>query len=338
MPRISVIMSVYNEPIEWMKASIESVLYQTFSDYEFIIVNDNPARDENRLILGDYQRKDSRIHIITNNDNIGLTRSLNKALSFARGEYVARMDADDICLSTRFERQVDFMDNHKECVASGTSAIIINEKGEMGRRWKVYENWQDLQSSILFFSPILHPTAFFRREFSGKRVRYDETMRYSQDYALWASLIKDYEIANITAPLLYYRISGNQISSNKNNEQKQCAFKTQAFLFDSFDYFGKDDARKAIAIISKPSILTIGSKEILLSLIDFARANADNKYYDRRITGKCIFVCFSNYLALNESLWNGIKRLCCLAISIKSFDCYSFFSMIYKIIKRSNNA
>ena len=101
-------MSIYSEEEEWIRESIDSILNQTFSDFEFIIINDNPNRDKNNSLLTEYTRIDNRIIIITNEENIGLTKSLNKGLEIARGKYIARMDADDISLPTRFEKQVDF--------------------------------------------------------------------------------------------------------------------------------------------------------------------------------------------------------------------------------------
>ena len=97
MCKISVIMSIYSEKEEWIKESIDSILSQTFRDFEFIIINDNPKRKQNENLLLEYSQKDNRIIVITNKENIGLTKSLNKGLSIAKGKYIARMDADIIC-------------------------------------------------------------------------------------------------------------------------------------------------------------------------------------------------------------------------------------------------
>ena len=94
--KLSVVMSIYKEPVEWMRQSIDSILNQTFTDFEFVIVNDNPIRSENRDILDEYSKKDFRIIVLSNDENIGLTKSLNKGLRISKGKYIARMDADDI--------------------------------------------------------------------------------------------------------------------------------------------------------------------------------------------------------------------------------------------------
>ena len=124
MPKISVLMSVYNEPIDWMRQAIESILNQTYKDFEFIIVNDNPEREENQFVLNEYRNKDSRIIILCNEHNIGLTKSLNKGLTVANGEYIARMDADDIALPKRFEKQALYLAKNKNVFLCHTNFNI----------------------------------------------------------------------------------------------------------------------------------------------------------------------------------------------------------------------
>ena len=137
MPKISVIMSVYSERVDWIRKSIDSILNQTYSDFEFIIVNDKPDKEENAQLLEEYAARDSRIKVLTNEENIGLTKSLNKAFALAEGEFIARMDADDMALPERFKIQLEFMNAHPEIIASGGSACIINEKDEVIGRLKM---------------------------------------------------------------------------------------------------------------------------------------------------------------------------------------------------------
>lgn len=139
MPKISVIMSIYKEPVEWVRQSIDSILAQTFSDFEFIIVNDRPDRIENTELLNEYKLKDCRIVVLANETNIGLTKSLNRALDIATGVYIARMDADDISLSHRFQTQVDYLDMHPEICGCGSWTGSINEAGERMEGFGKYE-------------------------------------------------------------------------------------------------------------------------------------------------------------------------------------------------------
>ena len=110
-------MGVYNEKISWLNESVESILNQTYRNFEFIIIDDNPDNKEIKNYLLNLKQRDERIIIIFNDCNIGLTKSLNKGLEMATGEFVARMDADDISINTRFERQISYLNNHSKCDA-----------------------------------------------------------------------------------------------------------------------------------------------------------------------------------------------------------------------------
>ena len=240
-PCISVIMSIYKEPTEWIRQSIDSILGQSFRDFEFIIVNDNPFREENSLLLEDYMRKDSRIIVITNETNLGLTKSLNRALEKARGEFIARMDADDISSLKRFEKQITFLKNHPSIIAVGCWITPIDEDGrQLGSivRYETDPKWARAQ--FLQNSQVCHPASMFRRVNDGIVVQYDESMRYAQDYALWVSLLPYGDIANIPEPLLSLRSSRQQITSSKREEQRACAERVQARAFSLFD-FPSDD-------------------------------------------------------------------------------------------------
>lgn len=126
-PKVSVIMSVYKEPVEWLHESIDSILNQTFTDFEFIIICDNPSYDEGIALLYAYKEKDHRIVLIENEKNLGLTKSLNKGITVAKGDFIARMDADDISLPERFEKQMSLLEKHPEI---GVCGSIIDYMGD----------------------------------------------------------------------------------------------------------------------------------------------------------------------------------------------------------------
>lgn len=220
MCTISVIMSIYSEKVEWIRESIDSILNQTFSDFEFIIINDNPKREENKKILSGYAQKDNRIVILTNEENIGLTKSLNKGLDIAKGIYVARMDADDISLPTRFQKQVDFLENNSEYIVCGTNISYFGEKKKFTYSdWIKYKN-DEIKASLMFNSCFAHPTVMIRKSvLDQNNIRYDEVYKQAQDYRLW-EILSDYgKYFNLEEKLLKYRISKNQVS-NKNNERQ----------------------------------------------------------------------------------------------------------------------
>ena len=250
-PCISVIMSIYKEPTEWIRQSIDSILGQSFRDFEFIIVNDNPSREENNLLLDEYMRKDSRIIVITNETNLGLTKSLNRALMKARGEFIARMDADDISSLNRFEKQVAFLKDHPSLIAVGCWVIPIDESGKQFEQIVRYEtNPRWVRAQFIQNSQVCHPASMFRRVNEDLAVQYDESMRFAQDYALWVSLLPYGDITNIPEALLSLRSSHQQITSSKREEQRACAERVQARAFSLFDFPSDDAFLKLFSVLT----------------------------------------------------------------------------------------
>ena len=198
-PKISVIMSVYKGD-KYLKEAIESILNQTFTDFEFIIVNDG-STDNSLEIIQSYD--DERIKIINNEKNIGLTKSLNKALKQAKGEYIARQDADDVSLPNRFEEQVKYFEEHPEVVLLGTSVYLIGENEKIvGKRIVL------TKPSIKYLfkeNQFNHGSVMFKKEIVNQLGGYNELIRYSQDYELWLRIAKYYEVRNLTQSLYKLR-------------------------------------------------------------------------------------------------------------------------------------
>lgn len=218
-PKISVVMSFYKEPLQWMASAVESILNQSFTDFEFIIICDNPENAGGLAYIQELSGKDSRIRLIQNPVNIGITKSLNKGLEISRGEYIARMDADDIALAERFERQVSFLDSHRDISVCATNAHAINSKGRITRRNKYSHK---LNPNYLFiFNSIAHPSVMFRRELlEVRKPLYNEDYPYAQDYELWQHLVlKGYRIHTLPETLMLYRKSKTQISTSKKSHQ-----------------------------------------------------------------------------------------------------------------------
>lgn len=217
MSEISVIMSVYNEPPEWLRASIESILNQTFTDFEFIIVNDNPARSELQSILQGYQTKNDHIKILSNDSNIGLTKSLNKALSAAAGRYIARMDADDISLPQRLQLQYEFLESRKEIFLCGSAIRILNQNSKLGPKAVKSSQHKNIIKDI--FSGRLafyHPAIMFRSEGHF----YREKFKTAQDFDFYLTLLSaGKKFANLNEVLLHYRMSDQSISGTKRRQQ-----------------------------------------------------------------------------------------------------------------------
>ena len=137
---VSVLMCVYNEDSRYLRESIESIIHQTYQDFEFIIICDNPNNERIILLIEEYANIDNRIKIHINDANIGLTKSLNIGLKLCKGEFIARIDADDVALPNRLDKQVAYMESHEDIMACGSYAIAINEEGREIRLIKVPSN------------------------------------------------------------------------------------------------------------------------------------------------------------------------------------------------------
>ena len=210
-PKISVIMSVYNGE-KYLGEAIDSILNQNFTDFEFIIVGDG-STDDSLKVVQTYH--DKRIRVIDNEENIGLTKSLNKAMREARGELIARQDADDISLPNRFEEQVKYFEQHPETALLGTSIYIIDGDGKILGKRIVLAN---PSKSLVKVNQFSHGSTMFRREIVRELGGYNELFRYGQDYELWLRIAKYNKVSNLTQVLYKLRFHGGNIRSLKGEE------------------------------------------------------------------------------------------------------------------------
>ena len=218
-PRVSVVMAVYNGA-RHLREAIDSILSQTSVDFEFLIVDD-ASTDETPAILAEYARNDKRIVLSRNKTNLGLTKTLNRALEITRAPLIARMDADDISEPDRFEKQVSFLDRHPHhlLVASGYKAI--NEAGRTKFVKRKPATHGRIRWWLRFRMPIEHPSVMFRsRTSDGAPVRYDESYRLAQDYALFAKLSEAGKLAILPDILFRYRVHPSNLSATRRAEQK----------------------------------------------------------------------------------------------------------------------
>ena len=247
--KISVIMSVYAEPVEWIEEAINSILNQTFKDFEFIIVNDNPRREENKKLLNAYKSLDYRVVILENNENIGLTKSLNKAIEISKGKYIARMDADDISLPTRFEKQVDFLEKNVDYIVCGTDIRFFGEANFKFPSGMIRFGDEKIKAQLIRNTCFAHPTVMFRKEsLLEKGIRYDETFIQAQDYKLWCDLSYFGKYQNINEILLNYRINNQQVSKksgksqNKNGNEIRRTYMSNFLSLDTIEELSSEEA------------------------------------------------------------------------------------------------
>ena len=156
---VSVIMSVYNEKEKWLMEAIESILKQSYKNIEFIIILDNPDNDKLNNIIKFYNKKDSRVRYFKNEKNIGLVKSLNKALTYVKGDFIARMDADDISMPDRIEKQMNYLNNHPDIDFIGSRCINIDEEGqELYRDSIIPEDMKLIKKCLVDVDFVNHPT------------------------------------------------------------------------------------------------------------------------------------------------------------------------------------
>lgn len=217
-PRVSVLMSVYNGD-QYLEDAIESILNQTFTDFEFIIVDDG-SLDSSPSLLARYQQRDPRVLIHRLDRNRVLSAVLNFGINLARGEYIARMDADDISLPNRLQEQVAFMDAHPEVGVCGTWVELIGEFA--GQVWKSPKQHDAICARLIFCNNIAHPSVMLRlsvMQLYG--LKYDESIAYGQDYDLWSRALPFVKFAIIDAILLQYRLHASSITSTRRAQQIQ---------------------------------------------------------------------------------------------------------------------
>ncbi len=211
MPKISVIIPVFNAE-KYIKEAIESVLNQTEKDFEVIIVNDG-STDNSLNILNELSNKDNRIRIISR-ENRGVIESLNEAIRNSKGEYITRMDADDICFKDRLEKQMKYLEENNLDLC-GSNAVIINSKGEETGKIIRPEKSSDIKKFTVLHNPFVHPSVMFKRSIIDEVGLYKD-FKHAEDYELWTRIVFKYKTGNIQEPLLYYRIHENQITKKKN--------------------------------------------------------------------------------------------------------------------------
>jgi glycosyltransferase involved in cell wall biosynthesis len=224
-PLVTVLMPVYNGG-DYLHQAIDSILNQSYKNIEFLIINDG-STDSGVQVIENY--KDNRIRLINNEDNKGLVYSLNLGLKEAKGEYIARMDADDISLQDRLLKQIDFLAKNPEIGICGTSIKVFGE----GRRevsFKYPRTHEECRVRLLSNTCFAHPTVVFRKSVIEENgIKYKSEFFPAEDFELWAVNAGRIKYANIPEALYEYRVHRKQISSAKLESQKKLKFGIQLY-------------------------------------------------------------------------------------------------------------
>lgn len=247
-PLISVIMPCYNAEL-YLREAIESIINQTYAHFELIAIDDG-STDSTLSILEEYTAKDKRIRLIRNGENIKLIRTLNKGIELANGEYIARMDADDISVLNRFEIQLKYMQAHPDIDIVSTGYIIINEQGAVIARSIPRQHYpESCFYASFYYVPVGHPELLIRTKvLKDNPFLFEDHVLHTEDYELWSRLVrKHYRLSNIDDCLLYFRINPQSVSRKYTTIQDENFVKCARLHYQ--DFTKKEFSSEIISIL-----------------------------------------------------------------------------------------
>ncbi len=323
---VSVIMSNYNTPEEYLREAIESVLNQTYSDFEFIIVDDC-STDNSLETIRSY--KDPRISVIQNEVNMGITKSLNRALAVSKGEFIARMDGDDICLPERFQKQVDFLKQNPHIIVCGTWVELFGNGADAYKEkksCKVLPEKDLLQINLLFGNHmnIIHPTAMFNHKLlKENNITYNENYIFAQDYRMWVECSKKGSLANIPEILFRYRIHDKAVSSDKKSIQTECAKNIMAEQLSQLSLELPEDWETVHwGLLTGRKPFDLRYKEWIKAIL---RQNKKYKIFNHQLLKKTLWGKWTETVYFEYAKTNSIKTLLSLPL-----HCYPILFKIKK--------
>jgi glycosyltransferase involved in cell wall biosynthesis len=218
---ITILMPVYNAE-RYLASTLESILAQTYADFHFLIIDDG-STDSSLAVLRRYARHDLRIRLISR-ENRGYVQSINEGIELSRGEYIARMDADDIALPGRLESQLKYMEMHPEVVCLGGYYDLIDQHGRFLTTMTPPTEHEAIEEELLAgHTPICHPCAMLRREAVERVGNYDVSMTMADDLDLWLRLGEIGKLANLPFSILQYRLHPKSVSGQAGLKQRQVA-------------------------------------------------------------------------------------------------------------------
>ncbi len=269
-PLVSVILPAYNAEA-FLVDSIESILNQTYKNFELILINDASVDKTTQIIelyKKDYPRK-IKVITLTSNLNGGGDRCANLGIAKANGKYIARMDADDIAHPTRLEKQVAFLENNPKVVLVGSNAWVINQQGQVIGEKLEPTTSHEIYTSYFTFHPMIHPSCMIRTNINGKKFEYVIEYSANNDYNTFFRLLcKGHLFANLPEKLLYYRIHG------KNDtfvHVKKKLFNTLKIRYTMVTQYGYNPTLKGVLSTVAQATLLLIPEKMLISLYFFTK-------------------------------------------------------------------
>jgi glycosyltransferase involved in cell wall biosynthesis len=289
MPLVTVLMPVYNGE-KYLVESIDSILNQSFKDFEFLIINDG-STDKSEEIIRSYQ--DPRIRIINNEENMKLIASLNIGFKLATGKYIARMDSDDISMPLRLEKQVEFMENNQDISVCGSWALFYSDSNILRRGvFRMPSNPEQIRYSLLFRCCLIHPTIMLRKEdFINNGLFYDSEYECAEDFDLWNRAAKTLKFYNIEEIHLKYRLSPNGISRKHYHLQKTNSARIRNRIYEEMGVIVGDEFYDVVNT-KKENLLYIEDKILRLKeKIEYEIDEVHKKYLKRALFDEWYEIC-----------------------------------------------
>lgn len=283
-PKVSIVMSTLNTPEKFLEESINSILNQTFNNFEFIIIIDGGQDYE---IIKKFN--DERIKIIKHNTSIGLTKSLNEGIKISKGKYIARMDSDDISLQDRIMKQVEYMEKNNDI---DITSMYYERFGDINKKVReVFYKPNELKCKLLFTNVIAHPAVMIRKSFlEENKIEYNEEFIYSQDFELWTRACKKGNIAIIPEFGLRYRIHNKQISTEKYNIQTELFYKILKRNLEELE-IGKENIKYILMLNGREKI---SNKKELKNFIKLViKQNENKQIYDKKELKKVLKIYYN---------------------------------------------
>jgi len=298
-PLVSVVMPVYNAE-EYLNESIESILNQTFTDFEFIIINDGSS-DGSEAIIFSYD--DKRIRYIKNESNLKISHALNKGITLAKGQYIARMDADDISYSERFELQVMFMTTNPDVGVCGTWLETFGARDEV---WEYPVSHEEIKAKLLLNSALAHPSVFVKKSVFDNAT-YLTKNNGAEDYCLWTELIDTTKFRNIPMVLLKYRFHSQQTDKA---QQISLSNKIRKKMLNRMGCGLSENELSVFFDISNNKPVSVSSADTVLNKISIA--NKEFKYFDQealiRLLGLRFLRVVNSQASVGFSTWFGYQQ------------------------------
>lgn len=322
---VSVVMPVFNSEL-FVKEAIESILNQTYEDFELIIINDG-STDKSDFIIKEFN--DPRIRYVNNSTNKGIVSTINEGILLSNGKYIARMDADDIALPSRFIKQVEFLEANPNYKLCGSRAIAINKDGEQIHKLNRPTKTDKIKVFNFFRNAFIHPTIMADATLL-KSIGFTEDYKYAEDYFTFSQFAMNYNVANLKEPLLLYRLHNESITSKKNKEMIESELKTMAyllsFLFEAVEL-------KMIQIhhsLLRQSTTSFSAKETHNHLLQIFEANNTKKIFDHHILVKQLQKEWYGYLYKNKTKRSLQLYLSSPLVSFKNFSPKYIFKLVFR--------